>query len=387
MNRSIFTDEQTWFRESVAEFAERSLGRVAGRIREQRFIDRELWLEAGAHGFLGIGIPGRYGGSDTADFRFNVVLGEELAARIGLAYASSFGIQTDVVAPYLLELTSDEQKARWLPRFCTGELVTAIAMTEPEAGSDLAALRTKAVRADDGWVLNGSKTFITNGTCADLAIVAARTPTGDRGRGISLFAVERGMPGFTRGRKLDKVGQPEADTAELFFEDVHVPDSNVMGEVDAGFRHMMERLPQERLSGASVNLAHARGALEGTLAYVKGRHAFGRSIGSFQSNRFLLSELVTEMDVAQAFVDNCILAHVERSLSPVDAAKAKWWSSEVQNHVIDGCVQLHGGYGYMLEYDVARAWTDARVTKIWGGTNEIMKELIGRSLGLSEVTR
>jgi alkylation response protein AidB-like acyl-CoA dehydrogenase len=385
MGRSIFTDEHRWFRESVGQFAERSLRPVAERIREQRFIDRSLWLEAGAHGFLGIGVPEEYGGAGTRDFRFNAVFGEELAARVGLAYASSFGIQTDVVAPYLLELTTDAQRQRWLPRFCSGELITAIGMTEPEAGSDLAALRTAAVREDDGWAVSGSKTFITNGASADLVIVAARTSAGERGRGITLLAVEADMEGFTRGRKLHKVGQPEADTAELFFNAVRVPDENVLGEVDAGFRHMMERLPQERLSGACVNLAHARGAFERTLAYVQERRAFGRPIGSFQNSRFVLAELATELDVGQAYVDQCIAAHVEGSLSALDAAKAKWWTAEIQNRVVDQCVQLHGGYGYMEEYDVARAWADARVTKIWGGSNEIMKELIGRSLGLSEV--
>jgi alkylation response protein AidB-like acyl-CoA dehydrogenase len=383
-SREIFDDEHMWFRESVAGFVERSILPASERTRAQRGIARELWLEAGAKGFLGLGVPAAYGGSDTTDFRFNAILGEELAARAGLAYASSFGIQTDVVAPYLLELTTEEQRQRWLPGFCAGEIVTAIGMTEPGAGSDLAALRTTATRTDDGWLLSGSKTFITNGESADLVLVAARTSAGRRGRGITLVAVEGNMPGFNRGRKLHKIGQAEADTAELFFEDVLVPDANVIGEVDGGFVHMMERLPQERLSAACTNVAHASGALARTLAYVKERRAFGRPIGSFQHSRFQLAELVTMIDVTQAYVDRCLVAHVAGRLTPIDAAKAKWWTADVQNRVVDACVQLHGGYGYMEEYDVARAWADARVTKIWAGTNEIMKEVIGRSLGLED---
>jgi alkylation response protein AidB-like acyl-CoA dehydrogenase len=382
MRREMFEDEHVWFRESVAAFVDREIMPHRDRAREERRVERSVWLEAGRAGFLGLGVPAEHGGSDTDDFRFNAVLGEELA-RAGLAYASCFGIQTDVVAPYLLELTTDEQKARWLPGFCAGEIVSAIAMTEPEAGSDLAALRTTAVPDGDGWVLTGSKTFITNGANADLVIVAARTP-GAGGRGISLFVVERGMPGFEPGRKLDKVGQPEADTAELFFHDVHVPAENLIGRLGDGFAHMMDRLPQERLSVACANIAHAAAAVDSTLEYVRERRAFGRAIGSFQNSRFVMADLVTQVEVTQTYVDRCVQAHVRGDLSPVDAAKAKWWSSEVQNRVIDGCVQLFGGYGYMQEYDVARAWSDARVTKIWAGSNEIMKEVIGRALGLGE---
>jgi long-chain-acyl-CoA dehydrogenase len=255
-------------------------------------------------------------------------------------------------------------------------------MTEPSGGSDLAALKTTAVQDGDDWILNGSKTFITNGYSADLVVVAARTSPEKKAKGITLFGVETGMPGFTRGRKLDKVGQTESDTAELFFDDVRVPDGNVIGEVDRGFIAMMERLPQERLGAAVSNLAHARQILDETLDYVRERTAFGQSVGSFQHNKFLLAELVTQVEVAQAYVDDAVLAHTDRELTAVDAAKAKWWSAQVQNDVLDACVQLHGGYGYMNEYRVARAWRDARVTKIWAGSNEIMKELIGRDLGL-----
>jgi alkylation response protein AidB-like acyl-CoA dehydrogenase len=283
-----------------------------------------------------------------------------------------------------VELTTEEQRERWLPRFCSGEIVTAIGMSVPGAGSDLAALRTTARRAGDGFVLNGSKTFITNGTGADLVVICARTTPGTGSRGITLFAVEEGMPGFIRGRKLEKVGQHEADTAELFFEDVEIPAENVIGEVDGGFHAMMERLPTERLGSAFGNTAHAAHVLALTLAYVKDRRAFGRAIGSFQANRFLLAELDTALDVTRVYVDRCLQAQVDGELTAIDAAKAKWWSADIQNRIADSCVQLFGGYGYMQEYEVARAWVDARVTRIWAGSNEIMKEIIGRSLGLGD---
>jgi alkylation response protein AidB-like acyl-CoA dehydrogenase len=384
--RAIFSDEHTWFRDSVATFIEREIAPRESDIREHRQIPRDVWNAAGAGGFLGLGIAEHYGGSGTTDFRFNAVLQEELA-RAGMAYASCIGIHTDVVAPYLTELTTHDQRERWLPGFCDGTRVTAIAMTEPEAGSDLAALRTRAARHDGGWVLSGSKTFITNGLAADLVIVAARTDPGPASHGITLLAVERDMPGFLRGRKLEKIGQHQADTAELFFEEVLVPDENVLGQVGRGFVHMMERLPQERLSAACANIAHAAAAMSRTLQYVRERRAFGRPIGTFQANRFVLAEMTTLIDVTRAFVDQCLMAHVNGRLSDVDAAKAKWWTADVQNTVIDRCVQLFGGYGYMAEYDVARAWADARVTRIWAGSNEIMKEVIGRSLGLADEAR
>ena len=263
----------------------------------------------------------------------------------------------------------------------SGELICAIAMTEPSGGSDLAALKTTAVRDGDGWVLNGSKTFITNGYQADLVIVAARTDPSKGAKGITLLMVERGMEGFVNGRKLDKVGMDESDTAELFFDNVRVPDENRLGEEGMGFISMMQRLPQERVGAAVSNVAHAKAILEETIQYAKDRKAFGQPIGAFQHNKFLMAELVTKIEVAEAYVDDCVAAHAEGKLSAVDAAKAKWWSSQVQNDVLDHCVQLHGGYGFMNEYRVARAWRDARVTKIWAGSNEIMKELIGRDLG------
>jgi alkylation response protein AidB-like acyl-CoA dehydrogenase len=381
MEREIFATEHEFFRESARTFVEREIQPHHERWRQAKLIDRELWLAAGRQGLLGLDVPERYGGSEACDYRFNAILSEELA-RAGLAFASSMGIQFDVVAPYLIEMTTDEQRERWLPRFCSGELVTAIGMTEPGAGSDLRGIRTQARKVGRDWVLNGSKTFITNGQTADLVVVAARTGSG--ARDLTLFGVEAGMEGFSRGRKLEKVGQHEADTSELFFEDVRVPSELILGEVDRGFAAMITHLPRERLHSACVNVAHAAEALRLTLEYVTERHAFGQPIGTFQNSRFLLAELSTEIDVTQAFVDRCIMCYVEGNLSAIDAAKAKWWTAEVQNRVIDACVQLHGGYGYMEEYAVARAWTDARVTRIWAGSNEIMKDVIARGLGLAE---
>jgi alkylation response protein AidB-like acyl-CoA dehydrogenase len=381
--RTLFDDDHRLFRESAAAFVDREILPRREEIREARRIPADLWLTAGEMGFLGVAIPEQYGGGDV-DFRYNAIFNEELS-RAGMAYSSSFTIHADVCAPYLTRLTTEEQKQRWLPKFCSGEMITAIGMTEPEAGSDLQGLKTSAKREGDEWVINGSKTFITNGAHAGLVIVAARTATDPKGRGISLFAIEEGMEGFQRGRKLHKIGQHEADTAELFFENVRVTDDALIGEVDRGFHHMMEHLAQERLGSSISNLANAAHILDVTLEYIKSRKAFGRPVGTFQNSRFLMADMQTRVDVTQAFVDRCVEAHVTHDLSAVDAAKAKWWSAEVQNQVIDACVQLHGGYGYMEEYEVAHAWMDARVTKIWAGSNEIMKEIIGRDLGLGEV--
>jgi alkylation response protein AidB-like acyl-CoA dehydrogenase len=382
MQRSIYDAEHEALRQSVRQFLDRHVRPRYDQFIADRAIPRDVWIEAGKQGFLGLQVPQEYGGGGVGDdWRFSAVVGEELAA-VSASLSSCLGIHADVCAPYLVELTTDEQKQRWLPTFCTGESVAAIAMTEPSGGSDLAALKTTAVRDGDGWILNGSKTFITNGYGADLVIVAARTDPSKGAKGISLFVVETGMPGFTRGRKLDKVGQDESDTAELFFDDVRLPQSNLIGTQGQGFVHMMERLPQERVGAAVSNLAHVRAILDETIAYAKERKAFGQAIGHFQHNKFLLAELVTKVEVTQAYVDQCIVAHTRGELSAVDAAKAKWWTAQVQNDVLDACVQLHGGYGFMNEYRVARAWRDARVTKIWAGSNEIMKELIGRDLGL-----
>ncbi|MGI5219260.1 acyl-CoA dehydrogenase family protein [Nocardia sp. CA-290969] len=380
MNRSLYGGDHHAFADAARRFVDRSILPRHDEIIEQKYIPRDVWREAGRHGFLGLEVPESYGGGGAEDFRFNAILTEELS-RVSVAMASAFGIHSDIVAPYLVHLTTEEQKRRWLPGFCSGEIVTAIAMSEPAAGSDLGGITTTARAEGSDWILNGSKTFITNGYNADLVVVAAKTDPDKRAKGITLLAVEAGMPGFDRGRRLDKVGQPEADTAELFFTDVRVPAENVIGEVDRGFIHMMEMLPQERLNAAVSNLAHARYIFDETLEYAAQRKAFGERIGSFQYNKFILAEMATELDVTQAFLDSAVAAHTEGSLTDIDAAKAKWWTADVQNRVLDRCVQLHGGYGYMNEYRVARAWKDARVTRIWAGSNEIMKEMIGRSLG------
>ena len=384
MQRTLFTEDHEAFRDACRTFVQRTLAPNQEKHLADRSIGRDVWLELGRQDMLGLNVGEAYGGSGVEDPRFSMVLAEELS-KLAFAYSSCVGIHADCVAPYLTDLCSEEQKRRWLPRFCSGELVTAIAMTEPSGGSDLAALKTTAVPAEPGsgdWKINGSKTFITNGYSADLVLVAARTSPEKKAKGITLFAVETGMAGFERGRKLDKVGQHEADTSELFFDDVRVPAENVIGEVDQGFIYMMQRLVAERIGAAVNNLSHARQILDETLVYARERTAFGSPIGSFQANKFSLVELATAAEVTQAFVDACVLAQLDGTLSPVDAAKAKWWSAQVQNQILDGCVQLWGGYGYMNEYRVARAWTDARVSKIWAGSNEIMKELIGRDLGL-----
>ncbi len=381
MKRTIFNEDHNAFRKSSRAFVERTLEPGYVSFVDNKEISREVWIEAGRNDLLGLDVPEEFGGVDAGDYRFNAVLGEELA-HASMAFNSCFQMHFDVTLPYIVKYGTTEQKQRWLPGACSGEILTTVAMTEPSGGSDLAALRTSAVPSGTDWIINGSKTFITNGYTADLVVVAVKTSPDKGAKGITLFAVEEGMPGFERGRKLDKVGQPEANTAELFFQDVRVPSENVIGEVDRGFIQMMEQLPQERIGAAVGNLAHVAAILDETLEYAKERQAFGQAIGSFQHNKFLLAELYTRIEVSQVYVDACVVAHSEGALSAVDAAKVKYWTADVQNDVLDSCVQLYGGYGYMREYRVAQAWMDARVTKIWGGTNEIMKEIIGRDLGL-----
>lgn len=376
----MFRQEHLEFRDSVRGFVARNVVPNLARYRRERLIDRELWLAAGEQGLLGIEVPEAFGGTGIDDPRFVAIVCEELA-RVRLALASCVGIHIDVVAPYLLELGTPAQHERWLPRFCTGELVTALAMTEPDCGSDLAGIRTFARRDGSRWILNGSKTFITNGTSADLVLVTART---GEGRTMTLFAVEADAPGFSVGRKLDKVGQHEADTAEIALNDVELTDDEVLGQADLGWQYMLDRLPRERLHAAYVNLAHAEAIFDLTLDYAKSRTAFGRPIGTFQNSRFLLAEARVELDLGRAFIDRCILDQAKRQLTPTAAAKAKYATSEIQNRVTDLGVQLHGGYGYTEEYEVGRAWADARVTRIYAGSNEIMKEIVGRSLGLGE---
>ncbi len=315
MKRTIYDEDHEAFRSSVKEFLDREVTPHLEEHVAEKSIPRDFWIEAGKQGFLGLEVPEEYGGSGAGDYRFNAVLTEELA-RVNMALPSCVGIHGDIVAPYLVHLTTEEQKKRWLPGFCAGEILTAIGMTEPSGGSDLAALKTTAVKDGDDYVINGSKTFITNGYSADLVLVAARTDPEKKAKGITLFAVEADADGFSRGRKLDKVGQDESDTAELFFEDVRVPADSIVGELDNGFIHMMEFLPQERLGSAITNLAHAAQILDETLQYTKDRKAFGQAIGHFQHNKFLLADLYTRVEVTQAYVDQCVLAHTREELTP-----------------------------------------------------------------------
>ncbi|MEV8633840.1 acyl-CoA dehydrogenase family protein [Streptosporangium sp. NPDC051023] len=380
MQRDLFEEEHLLFRETVREFLAREVLPHHDQWEKDGIVPREVWKKAGEIGMFGFGVPEEYGGSGIKDFRYNAVIVEEVM-RIG-ATGLGYSLHNDVMAPYFVDLTNDEQKARWLPGFAAGELITAVAMTEPGAGSDLQGIRTTAAREGDHYVLNGQKTFITNGINSDLVVVVAKTDPEAGSRGISLLVVERGMEGFGRGRNLEKIGMHAQDTAELFFDNVRVPVANLLGEQEGqGFYQLMANLPQERLSIAVMAVAVAESVLETTIEYCRSRKAFGRSIGGFQNTRFVLAELDTEVEIARHYVDKCILALNAGTLSAVDAAKAKWWTTELQNKVVDRCLQLHGGYGYMTEYPVAKAWMDSRVQTIYGGTTEIMKEIIGRSFG------
>ena len=382
MERKLLSVEHGLFRDTFRHFVEKEMLPYNEQWEKDGIVSRALWLKAGQQGFLGLSVPEEYGGAGVDDFSYSAIIAEE-TARAGVSSAGiGIGLHNDVVLPYFLAYASEEQKLRWLPRMCAGELISAIAMTEPDTGSDLAAVRTSAVRQGDDYVLNGQKTFITNGILSDIVIVVAKTQPELPHKGISLLVVERGMPGFSRGRKLEKVGLKSQDTAELVFEDVHVPVSNRLGEENRGFYYLMGQLAQERLSVAVAAVAACETALEITLEYCKQRSAFGQPIGSFQNSRFKLAEMKTETEIARVFVDRCIEELNARTLTAETAAMAKWWTSELQKRVVDQCVQLHGGYGYMLEYPIARAYLDARVQSIYAGTNEIMKEIIGRSMGV-----
>jgi len=382
MDRRLFDAEHEDFRRSVRAFLDKEVVAHQETWEAAGIVPRELFGRAGQHGFLGMAIPEQFGGGGVPDFRFNAVLGEEIMYAGAAAAGLGLTLHNDICLPYFLDLATEQQKRRWLPGIATGELITAIAMTEPGMGSDLAGMATTAVRDGDHYMVNGSKTFITNGINADLVITAVKTDPQARHKGMSLLVLERGMAGFERGRNLAKLGQHAQDTAELFFRDVEVPVANLLGTEGGGFGHLVDRLPQERLSIAISGVAGARAALEMTLTYVKSRTAFGQPVGSFQHSKFRLAEMATEIDIAQSFTDRCIEALGGGELTVADAAKAKWWCTELQGRVVDACLQLHGGYGYMLEYPIARAYADARITRIYGGTTEVMKEVIGRSLGL-----
>ena len=376
MDSDLFDEDHEAFRVTVREFVRRHVEPNLARWDAERLIDRQTWLAAGKQGLLGLAVPVEYGGPGETDYRFRVILQLEIARVGASALQSGFSTNDDIVLNYLLRQANDEQKARWLPRFVTGETIGAIAMTEPDAGSDLRGIATTAVQDGGEWVIRGSKTFITSGILADLVIVFART--GDRG--FSLFVVEDGTPGFSRGRKLDKMGLHAQDTAELNFDDARVPDTNRLGEVGRGLDYLKQSLPLERLGIAIAGQASAEAVLDWTLGYVRQRKAFGKRVADFQAVSFKLAELRTAIEVSRAYIDRCVRQWNAGTLTAVDAAKAKYWATELQDQVVDAGVQLHGGYGYMMEYPVAKAYIDARVQRIYGGTNEIMKEIIQRDL-------
>lgn len=382
MRRSIFESDHDLFRESAREFIHREIVPNVSKWEETGRIDKEMFRKAGEAGLLGMAVDERYGGGGVHDFRFNAVVVEEMMAADAFASGMCITLHNDVVLPYFLELCTDEQKERWHPGLVSGELMSAIAMTEPGAGSDLAGIATTAIRDGDHYVVNGSKTFITNGINSDLVVTAVKTDPTQRHAGMSLLVIEDGMEGFSRGRNLEKIGLHAQDTAELFFEDVRVPVENLLGTEGEGFRHLVANLPQERLSLATGSIAHAQAAFDWTLEYVKERQAFGQPIGGFQTVTHAMAEMRTQLDIGQTYVDAQIVALNAGELTAEEAAKAKWWVTELENEVTTRCLQLFGGWGYMEEYPIARAFRDARVQTIYGGTTEIMKEIIGRSLGL-----
>lgn len=379
MKRSLYTEDHHAFREVVAEFVAREVAPNLQHWDEQRIIDREVWLAAGKHGLIGLSAPQEFGGAGR-DYRFRNIVHEEFAKVFASSLDSSFSLQDDIAIPYINEIGTDEQKQRWIPPMIAGDVIGAIAMTEPGTGSDLQGIRTNAKPVQGGWIVNGSKTFITSGINADLVITVARTDPDGGPNGFTLFVVERDMAGFSRGRKLDKVGLHAQDTAELLYEDVFVPDENVLGSVGGGFGQLKDMLPLERLSIATWAVALAEAILADTVQYTKDRRAFGQRIADFQNTQFELAAVKAELDVARTYVDQAILAYNAGEFTAVDAAGAKLWCSELQNRVVDRCLQLHGGYGYMLEYPVARAYQDSRIQRIFGGANEIMKLIIGRQI-------
>jgi alkylation response protein AidB-like acyl-CoA dehydrogenase len=382
MERDLFEEEHEALRTSFRSWLDKEIVPHHMQWEQAGLVPHDVFTEAGRHGFVGMAVPEAYGGGGVADFRYNQVISEEIQAAGVAGTGLGLTLHNDICTPYFLRYCTDEQRERWLPGIASGSLVTAIAMTEPGIGSDLASMSTSAIRDGDHYVVNGAKTFITNGINADLVITAVKTDPNQRHRGMSLVVVERGMPGFERGRNLDKLGLHSQDTAELFFRDVAVPVANLLGTEGQGFVHLVDNLPQERLSIAVAGVAAARAAFDWTLPYVKERSAFGQTIGTFQHSRFAMAELATEIEVAQSFIDRCVRALNDGALSAEEAAMAKWWCTELQHRAVDRCLQLHGGYGYMTEFPIARAYADARVTRIYGGTTEIMKEIIGRSLGL-----
>ena len=382
MERTIFEPEHDLFRDAFAAFVAKEISPHFAEWERAGITPHDLLAKAGDHGFVGMQAPEELGGGGVDDFRYNLIISEEIAKAGVQGSGLMITLHNDICTPYFLHLTNDEQKKRWLPGVASGRSVTAIAMTEPGIGSDLASMSTTAVRDGDHYVVNGSKTFITNGHNADLVVTAVKTDPTLKHKGMSLLIIERGMPGFERGRNLDKIGMHSQDTAELFFSDVQVPVANRLGDEGMGFAYLVRNLAQERLSIAMMGIAVSAAALEWTVAYVKERKAFGQPIGSFQHSRFTLAEIRTEVEIGQVFIDRCVTELNAGTLTVEEAAMAKWWCTELQKRVVDRCLQLHGGYGYMWEYPIARAYADSRITTIYGGTTEIMKEIVGRSMGL-----
>ncbi|MFL0178148.1 acyl-CoA dehydrogenase family protein [Mycobacterium sp. SMC-15] len=382
MRRDLFTQDHESFRALARDFVEKHVVPEYPNWEKAGRMPREVFEHLGSLGMLGMAIPEEYGGAGVEDYRYNVVLQEE-AAR-ALVTLSTVRTQLEVILPYFLHYTNDEQRARWFPGMAAGKLLTAIAMTEPGTGSDLAGMRTTAVRDGDDYILNGAKTFITGGIQADLVIVVARTSTDpdNRRRGLTLLVVEGGMPGFERGRELDKMGCKVQDTAELSFTDVRVPVANRLGEEGEAFSYLGHNLAQERLTVAVGSVAQARSALAATIDYVQNRNVFGSPVASFQNTKFELAAVSTEIEAAQCMLDRAVADHVEGILSGADAARTKLFCTEMQARVIDRCLQLFGGYGYMMEYPIARLYTDARVARIYAGTSEVMKMIVAKSLGL-----
>jgi alkylation response protein AidB-like acyl-CoA dehydrogenase len=379
MRRTIFEEEHELFRKAFRSFVEREVKPNHARFEAAGRVDRELFGAAARSGFVGLNVPERFGGGGSEDFRYNLIISEEMWRAGVPGSVMCISLHNDVVMPYLLSADEDQQR-RWLPGAANGSLMGAIAMSEPGAGSDLAGMQTTALRDGDHYVVNGSKTFITNGLNADFVVTAVKTNPKERHQGISLLVIESGTPGFERGRKLDKIGLRSQDTAELFFADARVPVENRLGPEGGGFAQLVTKLPQERLGIAMAAVAGAQAALEMTVEYCKGRRAFGKPIADFQNTRFELAAMRTEIDIGRILIDAQVLAHNEGTLSAVDAAESKWWCTEMQTRVVDRCLQLHGGYGYMQEYPIARMWQDSRAQTIYGGTTEIMKEIIGREV-------
>lgn len=375
--RDLFSPEHTAFRHAVRRFMEQEVAPHRQRWERQGFVDRACWRLAGANGYLCPTMPEAYGGAG-ADRLYSVVLMEE-QARVG-ATGPGFGLHSEIVAPYILRYGSEDMRRRYLPAMARGDMIGAIAMTEPGAGSDLQGIRTTAQRDGGDYVLRGGKTFITNGTQCDLAIVVARTGDGAGAKALSLLVVDAATPGFRKGRSLEKVGMKAQDTAELFFDDVRVPAGNLLGEPNAGFAMLMSELPWERLQIAILAVSAAEAALAWTLEYVRQRHAFGDALFALQTVRHTLAELATEIEVARVFVDRCTALSLGGGLDTATASMAKYWTTDLQCKVMDACVQLHGGNGYMWDYPIARAFADSRVQRIYGGSNEVMKELIARHL-------